>query len=153
MERKNVLDKYYRLKNDMFSFSINEIESLARNLVEWADEENENFIIKSFFSQRLIPQSVVNELINSNEFFKNCYEIACDRCESKLIENSMMVGSSIKGNMAQFILGNEAIKKVNNKDFDGKNRSEKEMGILRDISAKLDKLPTNELENLLLENK
>jgi len=147
IERREILNKYYNLKTNMFAFSELEIEELGRSLVDWADMDEKNFIIKSFFSKRMIPDSIVKDFISKNTFFARCYEIACDRCESKLVDDSLMVGSRVKGNMAQFVLGNNSVAQANNDDVNEKLKHSKE---LIEFREKLGNASIGDLEKFLL---
>ena len=106
-EIKNKLQEYYRLvkENKNLIFEGEFCNKLAVDLIEWITSEG-NYYIKEFFSSKYINDNKLKKMLESNEYLRECYNLAIDIQESKLVVGGLKKNSNINLKQAQFILQN-----------------------------------------------
>lgn len=66
-------------------FSTDDIHRLADDMIAWFDANEDEPVVRAFFADRNISNILVRQMINANEYFSACYEIALAKQESRII--------------------------------------------------------------------
>lgn len=66
-------------------FKMDDIHRLADDLLKWFDDNEDEPVLRAFFAERNISNSLVKQMIGANEYFAAVYEIALAKQESRII--------------------------------------------------------------------
>jgi hypothetical protein len=121
-EKFDKLKKFYDLKDKNLDIINSEefANSLGVELVNWI-ESSENLYIKDFFTKKYLNTAKIEKLKSISSFFKECYDLAMDIQESRLVVGGLNKNSGYNIKQVQFLLErfhNMNIKEPKEEDID-----------------------------------
>jgi hypothetical protein len=121
-EKFDKLKKFYDLKDKNLDIINSEefANSLGVELVNWI-ESSENLYIKDFFTKKYLNTAKIEKLKSISSFFKECYDLAMDIQESRLVIGGLNKNSGYNIKQVQFLLErfhNMNIKEPKEEDID-----------------------------------
>jgi hypothetical protein len=121
-EKFDKLKKFYDLKDKNLDIINSEefANSLGVELVNWI-ESSENLYIKDFFTKKYLNTAKIEKLKSISSFFKECYDLAMDIQESRLVVGGLNKNSGYNIKQVQFLLErfhNMSIKEPKEEDID-----------------------------------
>lgn len=121
-EKFDKLKKFYDLKDKNLDIINSEefANSLGVELVNWI-ESSENLYIKDFFTKKYLNTAKIEKLKSLSSFFKECYDLAMDIQESRLVVGGLNKNSGYNIKQVQFLLErfhNMNIKEPKEEDID-----------------------------------
>lgn len=121
-EKFDKLKRFYDLKDKNLDIINSEefANSLGVELVNWI-ESPENLYIKDFFTKKYLNTAKIEKLKSVSSFFKECYDLAMDIQESRLVVGGLNKNSGYNIKQVQFLLErfhNMSIKEPKEEDID-----------------------------------
>lgn len=121
-EKFDKLKRFYDLKDKNLDIINSEefANSLGVELVNWI-ESPDNLYIKDFFTKKYLNTAKIEKLKSVSSFFKECYDLAMDIQESRLVVGGLNKNSGYNIKQVQFLLErfhNMSIKEPKEEDID-----------------------------------
>lgn len=104
-EKLERLKKFYSLQDENSNIINSEefASNLGVELVNWVENE-ENLYIKDFFTKKYLNTAKIEKLKSVSSFFKDCYDLAMDIQESRLVVGGLSKNSGYNIKQVQFLL-------------------------------------------------
>jgi hypothetical protein len=104
-EKLERLKKFYSLQDENSNIINSEefASNLGVELVNWIENE-ENLYIKDFFTKKYLNTAKIEKLKSVSSFFKDCYDLAMDIQESRLVVGGLSKNSGYNIKQVQFLL-------------------------------------------------
>lgn len=104
-EKLDRLKKFYSLQDENSNIINSEefASNLGVELVNWVENEK-NLYIKDFFTKKYLNTAKIEKLKSVSSFFKDCYDLAMDIQESRLVVGGLSKNSGYNIKQVQFLL-------------------------------------------------